>query len=136
MDKVKKYIFQKYIYFFFEIEDKSKIKFSNKICEKWFTSKNKFDKILVERYGKTLLFHTFFNQINLRNMWKNEFLTKDIILSKVNSLDTKFKELLVYPFQFARKIKREIFIDLFEQDYTKLFVVTASFNNERNFFLI
>jgi len=132
MDKVKKYIFQSYISFFFEIEDKSKIQFSKKICKKWFNNKSEFDKILVERYGKTLLFHSFFKRLSLRNTCRNEFITREIILEKTESLEIKFKELLIYPFQFANKISREIYIDLFEQDYIKLFIVTASFNNENN----
>ena len=127
-----KNILEYYLSWFFEEEDKTKLSHIPQIINKWGSQLDKLDMLLMNRYNRTLLYHTFFRYINLYSICSIPLLTKNVILhelSKLENFPQKYTDLLLSPFEFSNSIKKELYISLFQLSFTPLCVVTASFNN-------
>lgn len=125
---------KKYLTAFFEKEDATKLGHVEKMANKWKTRLHELDNLLIERYGKTLLYHTFFRKINLRSLCANvktvdiNFITES--LREHDSLTKEESAMILSVFEKTSSMSKELFLSLFELSYTPLCVITASYNNE------
>lgn len=130
-------ILERFIRQYFESEDTSKIKFVDQMTDKWKDKLQDFDNLLVQRYGKTLLYHTFFRKINLRSLCGSaKTIEKKHIVEQVGhfyTLSEEDIEILLIPFQKKDKINKSLYLSLFEFSFTPMCIITASFNNSPTF---
>ena len=124
-------ILTRYLTLFFTKEDPEKLSHVSAMAQKWINKLHDLDKVLVKRYGKTVLYHSFFKVINLRNICSQQSIITEEWLMKqkeIVQLSQEFVDILKIPFTKNETIPKYVYISMFELSYTPLCIITASYN--------